>query len=100
MNTAVTALYAADPFLLSDAPGGNTKPTMSLGMRNRPVAAAMLTGSVTFDDAVENATKSASETARTNVVMRMRAPATSAGNSMIATCMASAMITTTANVSS
>src|SRR5436305_7991687 len=76
MNTAATALYAADPFLLSDAPGGRTKLTMSFGIPRRSRAAAMLTGSVAFDDAVENATRSASDTDLKNAMIRTRAPST------------------------
>ena len=59
-NTAVTALYAAAPFLLIVAPAGSTKLDASVGTPIR-VAEAMLTGSTALDDAVAKANINASE---------------------------------------
>src|SRR6185437_11945544 len=95
MNSTATALYAAEPFLLSDAPAGSTKLTMSSGTPSRSRAAVMLAGSATFDAAVEKASSSASETERMKYEMRCRAPTTSAGSRISALCAASA--TTTIN---
>ena len=62
-KTAVTALYAAAPFLLIVAPAGNTKLDDFVRHAER-VAAAMLTGSAALDEAVANASISASDVAR------------------------------------
>src|SRR5262252_9562471 len=97
MKTAVTALYAADPFLLSDAPAGSTKLVMSLGTPNRSVAAAMLTGSVALDDAVEKARKSASDVERMNSPIVRRAPKRKSGASVTTTWTTSATTTTAPN---